>query len=81
MAVATNHAEDGNAGDGMLIEGVVVLATDPGGNAGDPVYLSTAEGRLTTTQPGSGKIVRVMGYKVATNTVYFKPSADWIKKT
>ena len=80
MAVATNHAQDGDASDGMLIEGIVKVTNDPGGSVGDPVYLAEADGRLTTSQPGSGKIVRIMGYKISTNVVYFNPSPDWIKK-
>ncbi|MDA7648698.1 hypothetical protein N8580_00005, partial [Akkermansiaceae bacterium] len=80
MAVATAAAASGDPSDGMLLEGVVYMATDPGGSAGDPVYLSTAVGRLTSTQPGSGKIVRIMGYQISTNVVYFNPSPDYIKK-
>ena len=80
MAVATAAAAAGDPSDGMLLEGPVYMATDPGGSAGDPVYLSTAVGRLTSTQPGTGKIVRIMGYKISTNVVYFNPSPDYIKK-
>ena len=80
MAVATAAAAAGDPSDGMLLEGPVYMATDPGGSAGDPVYLSTAAGRLTSTQPGSGTIVRIMGYQISTNVVYFNPSPDWIKK-
>ena len=80
MAVATAAAAAGDPSDGMLLEGVVYMAVDPGGSAGEPVYLSTAAGRLTSTQPGTGKIVRIMGYQISTNVVYFNPSPDYIKK-
>ena len=80
MAVATVNAGGGNASDGMLTEGPIYMANAPGGTVGQPVYLSTEAGRLTSTQPGSGKIVRVMGYLLSTNVVYFNPSPDWIKK-
>ena len=66
---------------GMLIRGMVYLAADPGGAQGDVVYLSaTNAGELTTTVPTgtAGYVVRVMGYKVATNIVFFSPSKDWI---
>ena len=66
---------------GILIRGMVYLATDPGGAQGDVVYLSaTNAGELTTTVPTgtAGYVVRVMGYKVATNVVFFSPSKDWI---
>tara|TARA_R110002096_G_scaffold320282_2_gene514320 strand:- start:356 stop:964 length:609 start_codon:yes stop_codon:yes gene_type:complete len=66
---------------GILIRGMVYLATDPGGAQGDVVYLSaTNAGELTTAVPTgtAGYVVRVMGYKVATNVVFFSPSKDWI---
>ena len=67
---------------GFVIKGPVQLANDPGGNVGDPCYLSTTAGRLTTTAPnGSGEAVRLMGWKIGTNLVYFSPSNDWIIRT
>ena len=50
------------------------------GNVGIPVYLDTTAGGLTTTAPtGSGNIVRVMGYIIGTNKVFFNPSNDWLE--
>ena len=47
---------------------------------GGTVYLSTTNGALSTTQPsGSGNIVRVVGYAVATDEMYFNPSQEWIE--
>jgi hypothetical protein len=47
---------------------------------GAPVYLSTAGDTLTSTQPtGTADIVRVCGYAIATDEVYFNPSQDWIE--
>tara|TARA_R110000803_G_scaffold24272_1_gene58702 strand:- start:1892 stop:2932 length:1041 start_codon:yes stop_codon:yes gene_type:complete len=66
---------------GILTRGMVYLAADPGGAQGDVVYLSpTTAGGLTTTVPTgtAGYVVRVMGYKMATNIVFFNPSKDWI---
>ena len=46
---------------------------------GFPLYLSNTPGDLTTNAPTSqGDIVRVMGYQVATNTVYFNPDNTWV---
>ena len=75
MAVATSAS----SATGMVIRGIVYLATDPGGSVGDVVYLSTATGRLTTDISGftTGDVVRVMGYKIGTNLVFFNPSRDW----
>jgi hypothetical protein len=65
----------------MVIKGFVYLATDSGGSVGDPVYLHTTTGKLTNDVSGysAGDIVRIAGYKVATNVVYFDPSKDWIE--
>jgi hypothetical protein len=75
MAVATSAS----SATGMVIRGIVYLATDPGGSVGDVVYLSTATGRLTWDISGftTGDVVRVMGYKIGTNLVFFNPSRDW----
>ena len=66
------------AGDG-LVEGIMQLGTAPG-TAGDVLYLDTTNGLLTATAPsGSGEIVRVMGYNLGSNRVYFDPSKDWLE--
>ena len=66
--------------DGMVIKGFVYVGTDPGGNVGDVVYLSETANQLTTTAPTTATaVVRVCGYKVGTNIVYFDPSKDWIE--
>ena len=66
--------------DGMVIKGFVYVGTDPGGSVGDVVYLSETANQLTTTAPTTASaVVRVCGYKVGTNIVYFDPSRDWIE--
>ena len=76
MGVATTT----NSNTGMVIRGVVGVSADPGGAVGDICYLSTTGGRLTTTAPtAAGDIVRVMGYKIGTNLVFFNPSTDWVE--
>ena len=66
--------------DGMVIKGFVYVGTDPGGNVGDVVYLSETANQLTTTAPTTSQaVVRVCGYKVAANVIYFNPSQDWIE--
>lgn len=63
----------------VLVSGIIQLASVPGA-VGDPLYLDTTNGLLTATAPtGSGQIVRVMGYKLDTNRVYFNPSQDWLE--
>ena len=66
---------------GMLLNGVGMVATDPG-DAGDTLYLSTTAGRVTTVAPsGTGDIVRVVGYCMHDTSalVYFNPSSSWVE--
>ena len=51
------------------------------GVAGDVLYLeSGSTGAMTATPPSaSGDIVRVMGYNLGSNRVYFNPSQDWLE--
>ena len=63
----------------VFVSGIIQLASVPGA-VGDPLYLDTTNGLLTATAPtGSQEIVRVMGYKLDTNRVYFNPSQDWLE--
>lgn len=66
------------AGD-ALVEGIMQLGSAPG-VAGDVLYLDTTNGLLTATAPnGSGEIVRVCGYNLGGNRVYFNPSTDFFE--
>lgn len=67
------------AGD-ALVEGIMQLGTAPG-SAGDVLYLDTTNGLLTNDVSGftTGQIVRVCGYNLGSNRVYFKPSSDFIE--
>jgi hypothetical protein len=48
--------------------------------AGQTLYLSTTNGGITNTQPSaSGNIVRVVGYALSSNEIYFNPSNEWIE--
>jgi len=69
-----------NATDGFLTHGVAYLSHDPG-TAGDILYVDTVTaGYLTSTQPSAtGDFVRVAGYCLADNKVFFSPSQDWIE--
>jgi hypothetical protein len=76
MGVALGTA----ATDGLLTHGVAYLSHDPG-TAGDILYVDTVTaGYLTATQPSAtGDFVRVAGYCLADNKVFFSPSQDWIE--
>jgi hypothetical protein len=68
-----------NSNQGMLLKGLFNLGYDPGGFPGDPVYLD-AGGIITSTLPiTSGEVVRILGYNVDTNIIYFNPSNDYIE--
>ena len=65
--------------NGLLVHGVGYLSHNPG-TAGDVLYVSATAGQLTGTQPSTtGQFVRVAGYCLATNKVFFSPSQDWIE--
>ena len=76
MGVALGTA----ATDGFLTHGVAYLSHDPGA-AGDILYVDTVvPGYLTATQPSAaGDFVRVAGYCLADNKVFFSPSQDFIE--
>ena len=65
--------------DGMILNGLVVFAIDPGGNPGDALYIDINTFRITATAPtGSGNVVRKIGYKISGTVIYFNPSPDYI---
>jgi len=76
MGIAT---ADGVAPD-ILVSGIIQLSSVPG-SAGDVLYLNTTNGTLTNDVSAfiQGQIVRVMGYNLDGNRVYFNPSSDWIE--
>ena len=64
---------------GLLVHGVGYLSHDPGA-AGDVLYVHTTAGELSATQPSAtGDFVRVAGYCLADNKVFFSPSQDFIE--
>ena len=74
MGVATATA----TGPDVLVSGIIYMSAT--GSAGDPLYLDTTTGALNATAPSaSGEVVRVMGYKLDANRVYFNPSNDWLE--
>ena len=76
MGVALGTA----ATDGFLTHGTAYLSHDPG-TAGDILYVDTVTaGYLTSTQPSAtGDFVRVAGYCLADQKIFFSPSQDWIE--
>ena len=68
-----------SSNDGMLLHGIFRKASH-GFSAGAPLYVSTTAGEFTTTAPsGSGDYVRVVGYVIDSNTIYFSPGTAWVE--
>ena len=68
-----------SSSDGMLLQGLIRIASH-GLSAGAPLYVSTTAGEFTTTPPsGAGDYVRVVGYTIDSNIIYFNPSGTWVE--
>ena len=64
--------------DGMLTNGIFYDSAH-GFTVGEPIFLSTTAGTLTTTAPTtSGDLVRVVGYAIDTDEIYFCPDNTWV---
>ena len=66
---------------GMLLKGTFTLDYDPGG-AGNPLYISTTDGVVSTTVPStSGHIVRLIGYLIGGShgNVFFDPDKTYVE--
>jgi hypothetical protein len=66
---------------GMLLRGMVHIGSVTASNgAGKPIYLSTNVGQLTATAPSAADdYVRIVGYQVADNKIWFSPDNTHIK--
>ena len=76
LALVTNSTTHG-----MLLKGTFTLDYDPGG-AGNPLYISTTDGVLSTTVPStSGHIVRLAGYLLGGThgNMYFDPDKTYVE--
>ena len=65
----------------MLLRGTITVDTDMG-DIGNPVYVSTTPGRLTSSAPtASGDFVRVLGYCLDDNNgqIWFNPDSAWVE--
>jgi hypothetical protein len=79
LAVALGTGAAGTVG--MLLRGMVTLATDPGNNPGVPLYIWTTAGQANRTAPsGAGDIVRVIGYNIANGGyIWFNPDNTFVE--
>jgi hypothetical protein len=64
--------------NGLLIRGYAVSSSYNYGT-GSIVYMATGSGTMTATPPSSSNhVVRVMGYQISANTMYFDPDKTWV---
>ena len=71
-----------NINNGRLTNGLMYMGAGAApGSPGDVLYLSTTSGELTNDVSAftQGQIVRVMGYNLDGDRIYFNPSPDWIE--
>ena len=67
--------------DGVLLRGMVTLDADPG-EVGDTLFLSTSDGRATSTPASaSNNVIRVVGYCLdgSDGQVWFNPDGAFIE--
>jgi hypothetical protein len=66
---------------GMLLRGMVTLAANPGSSStGLPIYLSVDESASDINMPtGTSEIVRIVGYSIKEEKVWFDPSPNYIE--
>ena len=63
--------------DGVLLRGIFRKASH-GFSTGQPLYVGSTNGQFTATVPTSG-YVRVVGYAVNSNEIYFCPDNTWVE--
>ena len=74
VALGTNSGTSG-----MLLQGLFRKASH-GFSAGAPLYVGETNGAFTTTAPSdNGDYVRIVGYVVDSNIIYFNPSGTWVE--
>ena len=68
-----------NANLGMLLNGIV-RDSSHGFTIGEPLYVSNSSGAFTNTAPtGTGDYVRVVGYAIDADHIYFNPDNTWVQ--
>ena len=72
IAVGTNSVTHG-----MLTEGTFYKSSH-GLDIGAPIYLSVDGGMSNSAPTGSGEYVKVLGYAISDNEIYFNPDKTWV---
>jgi hypothetical protein len=78
IAIALGSGASAATDDGMLLNGTF-FDSSHGFTPGLPLYLVGDAGALSTTAPSSsGDLVRVVGYAIDTDEIYFCPDNTWV---
>ena len=65
--------------DGVAVQGVV-YQEDHGFSIGEPIFLSTSTGQGSNNPPtGVNDYVRIVGYALSNDAIYFDPDKTWVK--
>lgn len=81
LAMATAAGTDGNPMN-VIFRGIVRNDGWTWTAGGKPLYVSTTPGGLTETAPsGADDVIRVAGYTLSDDAIYFNPENDWITHT
>lgn len=69
---------DNSSDDGMLLKGIF-YDSGHGFTIGSPLYLTGSSGGFSNAPPtGGGEYVRVVGYAISDDEIYFDPDKTWI---
>lgn len=77
LAMAAEAGTDGNAMN-VILRGIVRNDGWTWTGAFKPLYVSTTPGGITETAPsGTDDVIRVVGYTLSDDAIYFCPENDW----
>lgn len=81
LALAAAAGTDGNPMN-VVFRGVVRNDGWTWSGAGKPLYVSTTAGGMTETAPsGASDVIRVVGYTLSDDAIYFNPDNTWVVHT
>lgn len=81
VALATESGTNGNPLN-VLLPGSIARNDGWTWTAGGEIYLSGTAGALTQTAPsGTDDVIRIVGYALTDDCIYWNPSNDWITHT
>lgn len=78
LGISLTAGNDGDAGN-MLVFGKVRSAVFPTFTVGSPLYISETAGDVTHTQPTTADVaIRIVGFALTAEDLFFNPSNDYI---